>query len=156
MPINTKMEWEQIMGRRMAGMEKHRGFTLLELLIAVVIVGLLASIAIPNLLDMRKRARTSEARANLGTIWVLQEAYHAEYNFYNRPSTDLAPGLYDGSTGWEELGFYPRGTILYGYEMISADTTSFRAQATGNIDTDPDPDIWNIDELGRLVHTRFD
>jgi prepilin-type N-terminal cleavage/methylation domain-containing protein len=140
----------------MARIDDIRGFTLLELLIAVVIVGLLASIAIPNLLDMRKRARTSEARANLGTIWVLQEAYRAENGLYSKPSVDLEPGQYDGSTGWVELGFYPKGSLLYKYTMLSANYTSFQAQASGNLDTDPDRDTWLIDELGRLVHTEID
>ncbi len=125
-------------------------------MIAVAIVGLLASIAIPNLLEMRKRAKTSEARANLGTIWVLQEAYHAEYGSYSRPSVNLQPGQYDGSTGWDELGFYPRGRLFYEYTMLSADYTSFQAQASGNLDTDSDRDTWLIDELGRLVHIEID
>jgi prepilin-type N-terminal cleavage/methylation domain-containing protein len=140
----------------MAVMADNRGFTLLELLIVVTIIGLLSMIAIPNFIEMQKRARTSEARSNLGTIWVLQEVYHAESGSYARPSGDLEPAQYDGTTGWTEIGFYPKGTTRYEYKILSANYTTFQARAKGNIDIDSDYDIWKIDEQGSLVHIEYD
>ncbi|WP_013324888.1 type IV pilin protein [Gloeothece verrucosa] len=55
-----------------------QGFTLLELLIVVIIVGLLAAIAIPNLLEQVAKARQAEAINNLGAINRAQQAYRYE------------------------------------------------------------------------------
>lgn len=135
---------------------KERGFTLIELMIVVAIVGILAAIAIPNFIGMQKRAKTTEAKSNLGEIWTLQEAYRAESDTYVQPSGTLPEGLYDGTTGWAELGFYPKGTTRYAYSITNADATSFTAQATGDIDNDGQNDTWTIDEVGNLQHTNVD
>jgi len=132
------------------------GFTLMELMIVVAIVGLLAAIAIPNFFGMQKRAKTTEAKSNLGALWALQEAYYIENEAYVKPTGELAPGPYDGTVGWPELGFFPKGTTRYQYEIISADVSSFIAKAKGDIDGDADNDEWTIDEVGDLAHTNID
>jgi len=134
----------------------EKGFTLIELMIVVAIVGILAAIAIPNFIGMQKRAKTTEAKSNLGELWTLQEAYRAENDTYVLPSGSLAEGTYDGTVGWAELGFYPKGTTRYGYSVTAAGGTSFTAQATGDIDNDGLNDTWTIDELGNLQHTNVD
>jgi len=133
-----------------------RGFTLLELMIVVAIIGLLATIAIPNFFGIQKRAKTTEARSNLGAIWTLQEAYYVENETYANPSGELDPGLYDGTTGWSDLGFYPNGTTRYEYDVVSADDVTFLARASGDIDGDAQKDIWTIDEVGKLIHSESD
>jgi len=71
------------LSERMAGRVKgDRGFTLIELMIVVAIIGILAAIAIPNFLNYQRRARTSEARTNLGGIRTSQVAFFAERNCY--------------------------------------------------------------------------
>jgi len=135
---------------------KNQGFTLIELMIVVAIVGILAAIAIPNFIGMQKRAKTTEAKSNLGELWTLEEAYRAESDTYVQPSGTLAPGTYDGTVGWAELGYYPKGTTRYGYSVLSADLTTFSAQASGDIDGDAGVDTWTIDEVGNLVHTVMD
>jgi prepilin-type N-terminal cleavage/methylation domain-containing protein len=143
-------------GKMMIQFRENRGFTLMELMIVVSIVGLLAAIAIPNLIGMQKRAKTTEAKSNLGAIWSLQEAYYAENDSYASPSGGLDPGTYNGTTGWSELGFYPKGITRYEYEVVSASNTTFLAQASGDIDGDGQSDTWTIDEVGDLLHTATD
>src|SRR5438034_2614545 len=56
----------------------QKGFTLIELMIVVAIIGILAAIAIPNFLQYQARARQSEARTNLGGTFVSETAYLGE------------------------------------------------------------------------------
>ena len=63
-------------------MKRRKGFTLIEMMIVVAIIALLATIAIPNYVSFQLRAKTSEAKANLGAIRTYEEAYKIEYGTY--------------------------------------------------------------------------
>ena len=60
----------------------QKGFTLIELMIVVAIIGILAAIAIPNFLQYQARARQSEGRTNLGGIFVSETAFLGETGRY--------------------------------------------------------------------------
>jgi prepilin-type N-terminal cleavage/methylation domain-containing protein len=111
------------------GRSKAAGFTLIELVILVAIIGILASIAVPVYLDFRKKALTVEARTGLRYIWDLEAAYYKENDVY---SGDLAA-----------LGFELPGTKRYTY-TVQANPTSFTAHAAANLDLDSDEDVWEI------------
>ena len=57
---------------------KQKGFTLIELMIVVAIIGILAAIAIPNFLHYQKRTRQAEAKTNLSGIYMSEATYFSE------------------------------------------------------------------------------
>ncbi|NCR90370.1 MAG: prepilin-type N-terminal cleavage/methylation domain-containing protein [Microcystis aeruginosa G11-01] len=56
----------------------NKGFTLIELLVVVIIIGVLAAIALPNLLNQVAKGRQSEARNNLGVVNRTRQSYRLE------------------------------------------------------------------------------
>ncbi|MDY0132472.1 MAG: prepilin-type N-terminal cleavage/methylation domain-containing protein [Desulforegulaceae bacterium] len=62
--------------------KNKKGFTLIELMIVVAIIGILAAIAIPNFMNYQCKAKQSEAKSMLGNIRTLQEVYFAENSKY--------------------------------------------------------------------------
>jgi general secretion pathway protein G len=63
-------------------MRKQKGFTLIELLIVVAIIGIIAAIAIPNLLNAINRGRQKRTMADIRSIGTALEAYSVDFNFY--------------------------------------------------------------------------
>ena len=72
-------------------MRKQKGFTLIELLIVVAIIGIIAAIAIPNLLNAINRGRQKRSMADMRAIATALEAYSVDFNFY--PKTDITTDL---------------------------------------------------------------
>lgn len=131
---------------------KMSGFTLIELMIAVVILGLLAALAVPEFSRYAKRARTSEAMSNISRIFAAQVAYNEEAherglhgNFVNAPPTPSTPPTsakyapdsvaWSSSAEWRSLGFALDSGHYYQYSS-PASSSSFAARAQGNLDND--------------------
>src|SRR5438552_10099231 len=81
-------------------MKGDRGFTLIELMIVVAIIGILAAIAIPNFMTYQAKAKQSEARVNLGGIFTTATSYFAENNTFSVTPAD-------------SLGYKPSGNSKY-------------------------------------------
>jgi len=138
---------------------RHGGFTLIEILLAVAIIGVLAAIAIPDFLRFQMRAKTSECKSNLKAIAVAEESYRAENDTYVLATAQPAtvprarkaswPVSSCSAPAWSShgfclLGWMPEGDIYYQYEVVAASSPSagvgrldvFTADADADIDGD--------------------
>ena len=68
-------------------MRKEKGFTLIELLIVVAIIGIIAAIAIPNLLNAIDRGKQKRTMADMRSIGTAVESYAVDNNFYPKGMT---------------------------------------------------------------------
>ena len=144
--------------------DRGRGFTLVELLVAVAIIGILASMAISNFQKFTVRARQSEAKSNLKSYYIAAKANLAEYGtfvcntcgwlvesgyVYNYYLSSTASGrITDGSGGCAEAA----GGVTAAAQSINV----FTASAVGNIDGDSICDGWNIDDSNALTNPSND
>src|SRR3954452_4060034 len=87
---------------------KQKGFTLIELLIVVAIIGILAAIAIPNLLTAMQRSKQKRTMADMRTIATAWEARATDVNRYNAAGLSYPTG---GVT-WDELNTYLAPTYV--------------------------------------------
>ncbi|MGQ0640239.1 MAG: type IV pilin protein [Gemmatimonadaceae bacterium] len=76
----------------------RRGFTLIELLIVVVIIGILASFAIPNFRNTKGKARAAGLKSDLRNLATAQEAYFYDNNVYTTSLTSLNLSMTVGTT----------------------------------------------------------
>ena len=135
------------------------GFTLVELMIVVAIIGVLASLAIPAFVEQQHAAKRSEAYANLSALAKSQKSYFAEKDTFHdstAPWPDFtlrASGILDttkqswdadSQTHFDELGWKPDGAVMYSYEtnatlFCDGCELCFTASAYGDADGDGFP-----------------
>ena len=146
-------------------MSNRRGFTLIELMIVVAIIGILAAIAIPNFVSMQLRAKRSELPTNLDGIRTAEKAYVNEWDVYTSaaakpttlPSRNPADfGATFGSGGdWDLLGWVADGKVRGQYKTTattgSASAQNFSATAISDIDGNSASSFWWADKDNKSV-----
>lgn len=126
---------------------KLRAFSLPELLVVLVIIGILVLIALPNLMPLISRAKATEAQQQLTFLHTLQKSNFYTYSRY--------------SVSLDELGFEQQklvsdgGQANYLIEIVEASEHGFRATATAVVDFDGDGiyNVWEINQDKELKET---
>jgi len=148
---------------------KGKGFSLIELMVVIAIIGFLAMIGIPSYMKFLAKAKRAEAYMNLSSIYAAQKAYWAEHGKYS----SVLSG--EGGIGWKPEGYRgggPQERFYYTYGFTGSEGTncftgklntsssylsnakasenSFVAVAAGDIDGDGRPDILVVDEHNNI------
>src|SRR6185369_9900052 len=95
-------------------MRMQRGFTLIELMIVVAIIGILAAIAVPNFSKMQAKSKQSEAKTNLRALYTAAKTRFAEKDDY---------GDATAATVFPQIGWAPEPNNKYMYVYGSATWT---------------------------------
>lgn len=121
---------------------KVAGYNLQEVLVVLVIIGILLLLALPNLMPLISKAKSTEAQLQLSHIYNSQTTYRYMYSKY---SSDLSEIDFEAPKTVNE-----NGRANYQYEILSATNNSFKARATAITDFDGDGifNVWEIDENG--------
>ena len=124
-------------------MFNKKGFTLVELMIVVAIIGILAAIAIPNFVAMQYRAKRAEVPSNVDGIKTAEMGYDAAFDEYIEqtsavPSStpDKTQKAWTTGTAFDTLGWSPDGKVRGTYQVEESNSTDF--MVTGICDVDGD------------------
>jgi prepilin-type N-terminal cleavage/methylation domain-containing protein len=137
-------------------------FSLVELMIAVAIIGILAAVALPRFQNFQMRSRTGEARTNLAALRTAEEGYAAEQATYLSAPLWPRPLLaLDGDkanwtlpvAGYDTIGWQPEGEVFASYQVFAGPLgcpspalpcTHYTEEAASDLDADGNFAWWGL------------
>jgi type IV pilus assembly protein PilE len=131
-------------------LKEEAGFSLTEILVVLVIIGILVLLAMPKFSAVITRAKTTEAKTMLKHLHVLQQSYYYEHDQFSREL--------DG-VGFEQSELVTvGGEARYKIEIVRANMNEYLAKATAVVDFDKDGifNVWEVDQNGKIKQTVAD
>jgi prepilin-type N-terminal cleavage/methylation domain-containing protein len=86
--------------------KNEKGFTLIELMIVIAIIGILAAIAIPNFISYRKRSYNTAANSDMKNLYTSSQAYYTDH-----PADVITAGVVDTAHDLYTYGFRPTSDV---------------------------------------------
>ncbi|NQY11231.1 MAG: prepilin-type N-terminal cleavage/methylation domain-containing protein [Flavobacteriales bacterium] len=125
--------------------KKLKAFTLTELLVVLVIVGILVLLALPNLMPLISKAKATEAQLQLEALYNAEKMYFYTHSKYTDDITQL---------DFEQVKLTTEdGTANYLMDIKEATATTFVATAESVVDFDGDGEmnLWQMDQDKKLI-----
>ena len=131
---------------------KLRAYTLTEILVVLIIIGILVLLALPNLLPIVTKAKATEAKLQLTHVQELEKNYFYEHSKYTKDLGDLGFIQEPLSTDSKD------GRANYRIEITDATNTTFTAKATAVVDFNGNGvfNVWQINQDKTLTETTKD
>jgi len=124
---------------------RSKAFTLTEVLVVLIIIGILVLLALPSLMPLISKAKATEAKLQLEHVYTLERSYFFENSQYSKDLKGIS---------FEQMKLTSEGgQANYKIEIIQADQKGFKARATAIVDFNGDGNfnVWEIDQDNKLL-----
>lgn len=129
---------------------QQKGFTIIELLVVIVVIGILLALLIPNLFSAQARARDTDRKNDLKVIREQLETYYNDNGSYPEATADLVPSYMDA------VPTDPQGAAAYTYTptpagctTLAGDCVTYTLSASLENDNDADYPTYTVDSINQ-------
>ena len=130
----------------------QEGFTLVELMVVVAIIGLLSAVAVPNFKKYQAKAKMSEAKLQLSSIYTAESSFYSSYNMYHNCLTYMGydPGP-EAANRYYAVGFNTTATTVLNAHTAAANSGLNTAAAECPQSNAPTPGGTNITSVNNAT-----